>query len=217
MQIKRYSPSLIKLSRCWRGLALAGWVSLSACSQLPLQQQNSNAAPATKAQQASQALTYQAEFQVSGRISIVYEHNGKPQNLPANFNWQQGQTDLTLQLSNRLGQTEAEIVQTRNGASLRRPGKPLLEAATVDQLLQENLGWSLPSASLAYWLQGFVQRPSGLEKLIAGDQTLQTEGWQLRFASWQGVRPKRLDMQRYTEQTGELRVSIIIDDWNQNE
>lgn len=214
MQTKQYYPSSWKFVSSWCGLALAATLMLTGCAQLPGKPESQSTLD--RANQPEPA-SFQREFQISGKLSVIYEQNGKPRNLPVNFNWLQGQHDFTLQLSNSFGQTEAEIVQNSQGVSLRQPGKPRLEAATLEQLLQENLGWSLPSSSLAYWLQGFVQQPSGLQKLSPADQTLQTEGWQLRFASWQGSRPKRLDMQRYTEQTGELRISIVIVDWNQTE
>lgn len=214
MQTKQYSPSSWKFVSSWCGLALVAALTLSGCAQLPGQPAplTTNSSP-----ELPELVRYQPEFQISGKLSVIYEQNGKPRNLPVNFSWNQGLHDFTLQLSNSFGQTEAEIVQNKQGVSLRQPGKPAIEAPTLEQLLQENLGWSLPSSSLAYWLQGFVQQPSGLQKLSPADQTLQTEGWQLRFASWQGSRPKRLDMQRYTEQTGELRISIVIVDWNQTE
>lgn len=197
----------------WRACALTAWLSLSGCAQLPTQPAATPARPAI----ASTKSEFQTEFQVSGRISISYEQNGKPQNLPAGFSWRQGQHDFTLRLSNQLGQTQAEIVQNQDGVSLRQPGKALLEAATLDELLLQNLGWSFPSQSLAYWLQGYVRQNQGLQKLEPVEQTLQTEGWQLRFVSWQEQRPKRLNLQRYSQQTGELNLRIIVEDWNQSE
>ncbi len=215
MPINLYSPYINHITGSWRGLALAACLNLTACAQLPLQKPTSLTDNAAVRPSASS--TYQDEFQVSGRISISYEQNGKPQNLPAGFNWRQHQRNFTLQLNNQLGQTQVEIVQSQAGVSLRQPGKPLLEAATLDELLQQNLGWSLPSQSLAYWLQGFVRQPQGLQKLEPVEQTLQTEGWQLRFINWDQQRPKRLDLQRYTEQTGQLSMRIIIQEWNQSE
>jgi outer membrane lipoprotein LolB len=69
-------------------------------------------------------------------------------------------------------------------------------------------------------LQGYSrdarQAPSALP--TEDNLTLTADGWQLRYVTWiqeaGEIRPKRLDLQRYTPQAGAVSLKIIIDQWN---
>ena len=159
---------------------------------------------------------YQPKIQISGRINIQYQQADKPQNMPGNFEWEQDAQGIRINLLSQLGQTLARITQTANGAVLEQSGKEPRQAADIDQLLQTTLGWSLPVAGMRDWLQGFVATNGNkAAALKAVDQTVTTEGWTLRYASWQadGSFPKRIDLQRYTEQAGDVSIRIVIDEW----
>lgn len=190
------------------GLSLA--LFSTACSSLRVQPESA------AAQQFSQQRAYQDAIQISGRITVHYQQNSKEQVLPGSFDWEQSAERLCITLYTPLGQTLARISQDANGAVLEQDGQAPRQAGDLDQLLNEALGWPLPVAGLRDWLQGYLPQAGGARlALAAQDQTLSTDGWQLRYASWHAAPtfPKRLDLQRYTSEAGEVSIRILIDQW----
>lgn len=160
---------------------------------------------------------YQEHISLSGRIQVQYQQDDKEQILPANFEWQQNASETNITLLSPLGQIVASIKQDAAGATLRQAKQPDRFATDVDTLLTDALGWSLPIIGLRDWLQGYTQAQRG--SLVAipaiNSHEISIDGWKLRFVSWQDnagrSSPKRIDMQRYTSQAGEVSVRIIIE------
>ncbi len=165
------------------------------------------------------ARAYQDSITLSGRIQVQYQQNNQSQNLPGSFEWQQNKDDTRISLISPLGQTIANISQTPAGATLQQANQPLRNADDLDSLLSDALGWPLPVAGLRDWLQGYTRTPEGQRKMLPpqDDQMLNTDGWSIRYVSWQDdagqARPKRIDLQRYTSQAGEVTMRIVIDQW----
>jgi outer membrane lipoprotein LolB len=78
------------------------------------------------------------------------------------------------------------------------------------------LGWSIPINDLKTWLQGFDLQSNKTAVAIPAqdDFQFQSKGWQLRFVTWQEdagqIRPKRIDLEKMTEQFGLVKIGIII-------
>lgn len=163
---------------------------------------------------------YQERLEISGRIHVQYQKDEKEQSLPGNFEWQQDKDVTEISLLSQLGQTMASIHQDAFGAALQQANQPLRSADNLDSLLSESLGWPLPVAELRHWLQGFQRLPNGqLTALPAQEQlTLNLEGWQVRFISWQQegdgqIHPKLIHLRRDTSYAGEVSLRIVIYQW----
>ncbi|MBC3870521.1 lipoprotein insertase outer membrane protein LolB [Undibacterium oligocarboniphilum] len=186
----------------------------SGCTtQAPLQ---TSAARATSSANAAEtpARLYQNQIQLSGKISVRYEQNGKPQNLTGNFEWHQQDENLEILLSSPLGQTLARITQNKQGALLEQDGKIPRQASDLDQLISDTLHWPLPVSGLRDWLQGFVRTKDGHPlALLPTDQTMEADGWKIRYASWHQspVQPRRMDLSRYSQTAGEVSLSIYLE------
>lgn len=186
---------------------LSGALLSSACSSLP--PATSNAEPLR-----SVSRSYQENIHLSGKISVRYEHNNKPQNLPGSFEWEQTGNSLQISLFSPVGQTIARITQNERGALLEQEGKMPLQADNLDQLLADTLRWPLPVSGMRDWLQGFIRQPDGSRTALhATDQTVSTDGWNIRYASWHASSnsPKRIDLSRYTTSAGEVTLNIFIE------
>jgi len=182
----------------------------SACANIGILQQEPSV---TSAADFSQRL-YQDDIQFSGKISVRYEKENKPQQLPGSFEWEQRGKHLQITLFSPLGQTLAKITQDENRAILEQEGQAPRYAQNLDQLLQDSLGWALPVGDLRDWLQGFVRQANGQRQALSRtDQTLDNDGWTLRYASWQSEinLPKRLELNRYTAQAGNVSIRIFIE------
>ena len=159
---------------------------------------------------------------LTGRISVRYQANGKEDVLHGSFVWSQTPSRTTVTLLSPLGQTLAVIDVNAGGATLRQSGQQVRSAPDVDALTAETLGWPLPVSGLREWLQGFALDNSGRRFVVtpSADQITSPDGWRIRYASWvndnpppsQG-RPKRIDLARSTEQAGEVSLRIVIDTW----
>lgn len=194
-------------------LGLTASLLLSACSTLaPATQTSTSAGTMAKRQ-------YQERLLISGRMQVRYQQNNKEQSLPGSFEWKQEQDSTTIELISPLGQTMASISQNASGATLQQAGQAPRTADNLDNLLTETLGWPLPVGGLRDWLQGYTRAANGQrEALMAQDNLIiKADGWQLRYVTWidEGgqLRPKRIDLQRYTEQAGEVSMRLAIDQW----
>lgn len=179
----------------------------------------------TGSQQGIQAArNYQEAVNIAGRLSIRYQEDGSEQSLHGSFNWSQQPGRILVSLLSPLGNTLATIESTPSQTILRQPGKAPQVASDVDTLTAQTLGWPLPVAGLRHWLQGFASDGDGLvnsdgRHAIAAPSTLpqtsEQNGWRLHYASWNHdaapPHPRRLDLQRYTPQAGNVEIRLIVD------
>jgi outer membrane lipoprotein LolB len=166
--------------------------------------------------------TYRSDVRLGGRLSVSYRAAGKPESLQGKFLWVQRGEEIDIELLTPLGQTIARIAIAPGRARIEQSGGDVREAASIDQLTEQTLGWTLPVNGLRYWLQGFMRDARGQMTSVAPDQsgTLRDDGWKLRYVSWQAdgstAMPKRIDFTRDTAQS-ELALRVVIDRWQGEE
>jgi outer membrane lipoprotein LolB len=162
---------------------------------------------------------YADKLDLGGRLSVRYQNNGREEAMHGNFMWSQNPSRTSVTLLSPLGQTIAVIDMTPDGASLTQGGQQVREAADVDALVADTLGWPLPISGLRQWLQGFAIDATG-KRFTANSQATEVatrDGWRIRYAAWQDdavqTRPKRIDLERSTAQAGDVSIRIVIDNW----
>jgi outer membrane lipoprotein LolB len=170
------------------------------------------------------ARPYRDSIDLSGRLSVLYQQDGKDQAVHGSFSWTQNGDYAGITLLSPLGQTIATIAVGPDASSLTQAGRAPRAAADVDALAAEALGWPLPVAGLRDWLQGFAIDADGRRVVAsASNDSINTrDGWRIRYVSWQDepdgngatiTRPKRIDLARSTAQAGEVSMRIVIDSW----
>lgn len=165
---------------------------------------------------------YRSDLRLGGRLSVSYRAAGKPESLQGKFLWVQRGEQIDIELLTPLGQTISRIAIAPGRARIEQSGGDVREAASIDQLTEQTLGWTLPVNGLRYWLQGFVRDARGQLVSVTPDQsdTLRRDGWKLRYVSWQAdggtTMPKRIDFARDTTQS-ELALRIVVDRWQGEE
>lgn len=199
---------LIRLSVCLSGWLLPALVLaslLSACSTVqPLQQGERR---------------YYENIAISGRFSVSYEQQGKPQSAQGRFRWIQRGRYIDIDLLSPLGQTMAKISITPGLAKMEQSGQQPRMAIDALELTTQVLGWPLPADGLRDWLQGFAHTATPLQRVASptGMTEFDADGWQVRYVSWQqqesSVYPKRLDLSHNTAQAGKLGLRLVIDGW----
>lgn len=163
---------------------------------------------------------YQNNIQINGKISVQYLKDGETENIHGSYEWSQKNDEISLELSSPLGQTITQIKQNNQFATLTDSNKETHTANNIEQLLSKTVGWSIPASGLKNWLQGFyVNEQYQLTAVPSIDnQLINTEGWHLRYTSWQQEQgktlPKRIDLSRNTEYLGEIKIRIVVNEWN---
>jgi outer membrane lipoprotein LolB len=190
-------------------LALAGL--LAGCATGGTHLSNPNAA----------AAAYRDTIDLSGRLIVNYQKDGQPQSINGNFTWTQRPGQIDVALNSSLGQTVAAITVTPQSATLTQSGRAPQTARDIDGLTRQALGWSLPVAGLADWLQGYALDADG-KRFVAspGNNSVFTkDAWRLRFAEWQdgpkgssGAIPRIISAGRAATATSdELEIKIVVD------
>lgn len=173
---------------------------------------------------ADSARTSRQNIELEGRLSLRYQQNHEDRSVHVSFVWTQTAEQTHVRLLSPLGQTIALIDIKPGLAVLTQSGQPPRSAGDANQLMTQTLGWPLPIAGLRDWLQGVTTDASGkacVAQAPANDGdgvTLTTrDGWRIQYLNWQaatpgGARmPKRLDLDRYTDQAGEIAIRLVID------
>jgi outer membrane lipoprotein LolB len=162
---------------------------------------------------------YRDSIDLSGRLSVNYQRDGKPESVTGNFNWVQRPGRIDVSLASPLGQTIASITVTPDSATLTQADRTPRVAKDIDTLSAQALGWSLPVSGLRDWLQGYATDASGKRFAAspANNSVYTKDGWRLRFVSWQDDKaaqplPRRIDAERdATATSDELAIRILID------
>jgi len=215
MRITRNATVLPALHRASLCATLLAALALSGCSLL--QPAAGNAAAVSSGSAAARA--YRPTIDVSGRLSLRYQQDGKEQAVYGSFTWSQSGQATAITLLSPLGQTLATIDIGAGQATLKQAGQPPRIAADVDALTVQALGWPLPIAGLRDWLQGFGEDAGGQRFTAtpnADDSFSVTtaDQWLIQYSNWQdsGAEsyPKRIDLARNTEQAGQVAIRIAI-------
>ena len=162
---------------------------------------------------------YRDSIDLTGRLSVNYQRDGKPESVTGNFNWIQRPGRIDVSLASPLGQTIASITVTPDSATLKQAERAPRVAKDIDTLSAQALGWSLPVTGLRDWLQGYATDASGKRFAAspANNSVYTKDGWRLRFVSWQDDKaaqplPRRIDAERdATATSDELAIRIVID------
>jgi outer membrane lipoprotein LolB len=166
--------------------------------------------------------TYRENIALEGRLSLRYQERGEDRSVHGSFTWNQATQQITLRLLSPLGQTIAVIDSKPGMATMTQAGQPVRTAGDVDQLTAQTLGWPLPIAGLRNWLQGFGIDANGKPFIATaptdnegGPSVTTRDGWRIHYVSWQDAGsdslPKRIDLERSTEQAGDVSIRIVID------
>jgi outer membrane lipoprotein LolB len=130
---------------------------------------------------------YRDTIDLTGRLSVNYQKEGRPESITGNFNWSQRPGRIDVSLASQLGQTIAQITVTPQEATLTQANRPPRIARDIDTLTAQSLGWELPVSGLRDWLQGYAVDAQGKRFAAspANNSVYTRDGWRLRFVSWQ--------------------------------
>lgn len=150
-------------------------------------------------------------WQISGKVGIRAPKDSGSGTL---F-WLQRQDYFDIRLSGPLGRGAARLTGHAGDVTLEVANQGRYQAATPEELLEQQLGWKLPISHLTWWVRGLPAPDSKSTVTLDSDSHLQRltqDGWQVEYLS-------------YTEQNGywlperlklhgrDLDVTLVVKDW----
>jgi len=196
------------ISSLFQPAAFALVLALAGCAAAPPQ----TALPADWLRRQS-LLNDLREWRVSGRIAIQHAREG----WNASLHWKQNGDEFVLRLSAPLGQGTVELTGSEAGVSMRTADNRLLHADTPEMLMQDNLGWHVPLRGLSFWVRGLPEPGSEPENLSLDAngriQELRQDGWHVSYERYLDEGSYQLPG-KMTLENEELRVRLVISDWN---
>ena len=143
-------------------------------------------------------------FDLSGRLAARYRDEA----FTGNIAWRHAASADELLITSALGAGVARIVREGNSVILTTAEPREYRAADPEALTEEVLGFRLPLAGLADWVQGkpSTEWPATAEYAPDGRLlSVQQQGWNVEYLEYQGARPSRM---RLTYPGIELRLAI---------
>lgn len=184
-------------------LSVFGLLLLSGCSIFQSPQ-------TTELSGSADSLTH---WRASGKIGFkTPEERGS-----ANFIWTQAPNDFELRLSGPFGQGGA-IIKGNPGQVTLSTGKGSQQTSkTLELLMQNNFGWSLPMESLLYWSRGLAAPGTPIHSSNYDDEgrlsELNQNGWQLRYTKYQSINNTLTLPNKLIATREGLRLVIVFNHW----
>ncbi|WP_106478446.1 lipoprotein insertase outer membrane protein LolB [Phytohalomonas tamaricis] len=148
---------------------------------------------------------------IAGKVGVRTPHDSRS----ANLDWIQQPTQYRMMISGPFGVGRNTLEGTINNVTLAN-GDGTFTADTPEQLMEEQLGWSLPISSLDYWVRGIAD-PSEYSEFTYDNEGFPAElrqaGWTIRYLDWSYADglwlPRRLKMNY-----GDLTATLVVNEWH---
>ncbi|MFT5082210.1 MAG: outer membrane lipoprotein LolB [Lentisphaeria bacterium] len=187
-----------------RGLTLIAILATAACT-------NTRTQHAPPRQLDAQTLMAVTIWNASGKLGIKIDGQSKS----VNFDWANNADTYAIHLNGPLGVGAATL--QKQGANVTLATKNAITSAhSAEDLLQQNLGWSLPVSELVYWIKGLPSPVSAIDtqsKFKSGElSALKQQGWQLVYSRYETHHGFRLPG-KIVATHDRLKLTLVIKNW----
>ena len=146
-------------------------------------------------------------FELTGRAAVRYASDGASVRIA----WRHGPGTDDLLITTPLGQGVARISRRDGEVRLVTADHKEYAASDAESLTEQVLGWRLPLAGLADWVQGRADPARSAQVARDAQQRpseLLQDDWRVEYQQYEGARPSRLRISR----TG-LEIRFVVDQW----
>lgn len=183
---------------------------LGACATRPLAPEDRDVAWEAHKKQAAR-LVQVNDWYLSGKLSVDDGEDGGSGRL----DWAVSGDRSHLEFVGALGRGAWRLDIAPDGARLEKADGTMVQASTVDELVEYELGWRIPVNALQRWVLGLAaaDAPAGVSLGADGKLHVMTQlGWRIeyeRYRPFQGFElPTRIEATH-----GERRVKLAVVDW----
>jgi len=153
-----------------------------------------------------------AAFDLLGRVLASNEGRA----FSSGFRWRHDADGDEIWLLSPVGQTLAYITADAGSAMLTSADQQTYQAASVEKLTGQALGWPLPLDQLQYWITADAVPGAAVAKIARDARNratlIEQADWRIRYVypetGSDAERPRRLDMTRDGQQ-----IRLVIDTW----
>jgi outer membrane lipoprotein LolB len=153
----------------------------------------------------------QRHWQLSGKLGVR-----GPQLAESGYlNWRQCGEQYDMRLSGPLGQTVARIEGRGALLVVRLEGQEPVTTSEPEQLLQRQLGWSVPLRALRYWVRAEAAPGSAaqIDGPAAQPEGLQQLGWQVHYLAYHQNNNVALPAKLTLRNESGLQATLLINEW----
>lgn len=133
-----------------------------------------------------QRVLAQDDWRMQGRVAIRHADEGG-QGL---LHWEQRGETYTLHFYDALNRLQLQIEGDDQGVEMKARSGETRKAADAELLMQEYLGWSVPVASLRYWVRGLPEPQQSVDEFkISNDRLsrISQGNWDIRYQRYEQV------------------------------
>ena len=193
-----------------RFLVIVAAALLVACSARQLAPVN-DAGSELAYQQRSTRLGALPAWDLSGKLSLDDGHDGGSGKLE----WQARPQFDQLDFRGALGKGAWRLVLDENGAELQKADGTVTRAPGIDELVLDEVGWSIPVDSLRWWVLGLAA-PGVYDRLGLDPgghlMELRQHGWDIKFDRYRAFADYDLPGKLVATQ-GDRRVKLAVLNW----
>ncbi len=185
---------------------------LGACAETPIIEPSTDPQAEASWQSRAERLRQIQGYGLKGRLGIKTEKEG----WTATLHWAQKEQLYKMRIIAPLGQGTFEVTGGHGKVLLRTEKNEVFEAANPNELMQVNLGWSVPVLGMQYWVLGLPSPGQAIEQrdIDANGRLVRLlqAGWDITISSY--VRVKEYELpEKLTMENDQIRVKLVIKDW----
>ncbi len=150
-------------------------------------------------------------FHLTGRVAVAVAQQG----FNANIRWAQRGTRTRMVLSGPLGADAAQVTADGTSLSVITPHGRHLGDAAAQEILERQLGFEPPLASLRYWVLGVPDPGAPATVTLDAEHRLLRlgqDGWSVDYQSYMSVGAAWLPRLLTVRRAG-VRLRMVVDEW----
>ncbi len=152
------------------------------------------------------------EWMAFGRLAL----KTPTQSLQAKVQWKQLADVYRIRITGPLGSGALQLAGAPGRVEIRNAKNEVAYARRPEDLLQEQVGWSVPLTGLRYWLMGRPE-PGSVVKELAVDsegrlERLEQAGWVIRYLRYDSVGKWQLPTKVFLENE-RVSARFVLSQW----
>ena len=163
-------------------------------------------------EQRSAVLGAMDTWRAGGRIAVVAGDQAESGSL----DWRQDEDEVTVSIRGPLGAGGIRLEGGPHGLILTASDGSTVALTRPEEELRRIYGWSIPVASLSWWLRGLPDpsRPANTEVAPEGRLArLEQAGWRVEYPDYRAAAGVMLPY-RIRARSADLRLTIVVKEWN---